>query len=124
MNKNILIVSLLTCAVAMGGCVIKIDDDGYRSSSSHMDWQDIENKNREHIASLNLDSPSGAIKSALGAPDFNEVFSSDLGKIQVLYYRTQRTKDDGITTKDECTPLVFVDDALQGWGESALQRVL
>jgi len=51
--------------------------------------------------------------------DFNELFEKQDGTYRVLYYRTQKTMGDGITTKDECTPLVFRNGELVGWGDSA-----
>ena len=50
---------------------------------------------------------------------FNELFEKQDGTYRVLYYRTQKTMGDGITTKDECTPLVFRNGNLVGWGDSA-----
>jgi hypothetical protein len=44
--------------------------------------------------------------------------------VQVLYYRTRRVDDDGITTKNECTPLVFINNELVGWGELSLSKYL
>ncbi|WP_279513250.1 DUF3192 domain-containing protein [Idiomarina aquatica] len=37
--------------------------------------------------------------------------------------RTHRTHADGMTTRDECTPIVFIDDKLTGTGELALDKV-
>jgi uncharacterized protein YceK len=123
--KKVLALSVLAAAISLSGCVIKIDDDGYDSSySSYSDWEKREKKNRRYIADLDLQTAKDVIKNDLGAPDFNEVFAKDDDKVQILYYRTQRTDDDGLTTKDECTPLVFVNDELKGWGESAVKRYL
>jgi hypothetical protein len=37
----------------------------------------------------------------------------DDGKtVIVVYYRTHRLHKDGLTTKDECTKLVFVNNSL------------
>jgi hypothetical protein len=40
----------------------------------------------------------------------------------VLLYRTRLVREDGRTTRDETTPLVFVDGELVGWGESAVEN--
>ena len=65
-----------------------------------------------------------SVVDELGAADFNEMISSNGDTVQVLYYRTQRVDDDGITTKNECTPLVFVNNELKGWGELSLSTYL
>jgi hypothetical protein len=54
----------------------------------------------------------------MGIADFNEFYIKGEDTYQVLYYRTQHIDGDGVTTKDECTPLVFKNSALLGWGET------
>jgi hypothetical protein len=63
-----------------------------------------------------------SVVDTLGPADFNEMASSDGDAVQVLYYRTQRIDDDGVTTKNECTPLVFINNELVGWGELSLSK--
>ena len=63
-----------------------------------------------------------SVRGEFGKPDFNESFMRKGKEFVVLYYRTRHVESDGITTKDETTPLVFVDGALVGWGESALEN--
>ncbi|PKL94995.1 MAG: hypothetical protein CVV18_07155, partial [Gammaproteobacteria bacterium HGW-Gammaproteobacteria-8] len=53
-------------------------------------------------------------------PAFSEAFTIDGVAHRVLFYRTQRVEGDGVTTRDETTPLVFVEGRLAGWGETAL----
>lgn len=126
MKKLIPIALLALGTVSLSGCVIKIDDnhdDGVRVS--HMsDWQKAEKRNREYIQSLSLGTDVTAIKDKLGAADFNEMIKKDDKAVQVLYYRTMRLHDDGVTTKDECTALVFVDNELVGWGDTAVKQYL
>lgn len=38
----------------------------------------------------------------------------------ILRYRTHHRHSDGETTRDETTPLVFVDGTLAAWGEASL----
>lgn len=122
--KLLLLASALSASLILGGCVIKIDD-GYDSRNhQYSDWEKRQNINRQYITDLELNTSSDVVKLSLGAADFNEVFEVESDKVQILYYRTQRTEDDGITTKDECTPLVFVNGTLKGWGQSALSRYL
>jgi hypothetical protein len=37
---------------------------------------------------------------------------------------TARKDGDGVTVQDECTPLIFKNTALQGWGESAFNTYI
>ena len=106
-----LTLSLTGCVVAVGG-----GEDGY--SMSH-DFEDREYDNRKKIARLQLNSSFNDVQSTLGVADFNEVYEKNGENIQVLYYRTNRKHKDGITTKDECTPLIFKNGELVSWGDSA-----
>ena len=48
---------------------------------------------------------------------------SGLSVYEVLFFRTHRTHSDGETTKDECTPLVFRDGVLIGFGDKAYRQL-
>lgn len=120
--RAVLLTSLLAGSVLLSGCVISIDDDyddGYHISSGAQ-WERSEAKNREYIATANTGVSRASVVAELGAADFNEMVTNNGDSIQVLYYRTQRVDDDGVTTKNECTPLVFVNNTLVGWGDAAL----
>ena len=106
-----LTLSLTGCVVAVGG-----DDDGYSVGHS---FDDREYDNRKKIARLQLNSSFNDVQSMFGTADFNEVYQKEGENIQVLYYRTHRKHKDGITTKDECTPLIFKNGQLVSWGDSA-----
>jgi hypothetical protein len=124
--KARLLTSLLAGTVLLSGCVISIDDnydDGYNLSSG-ANWEKHEAKNRQFIADVSLGVSKSAVVDKLGSADFNEMVSSDGDAVQVLYYRTQRIDDDGITRKNECTPLVFINNELVGWGELSLSKYL
>jgi len=124
--KALLITSFFAGTMLLSGCVISIDEDhedGY-SVSSGANWQKYEAKNRQFIANLSPGVSKMSVVDKLGAADFNEMVSSNGDAVQVLYYRTQRVDDDGITTKNECTPLVFVNNELKGWGELSLSKYL
>lgn len=43
------------------------------------------------------------------------------GEIEILYYATNVSNNDGVITNDELTPLVLVDGILVGWGWTYLQ---
>jgi hypothetical protein len=124
--KALLLTSLLAGTVLLSGCVISIDDnyeDGYNVSSA-ANWEKHEAKNRQFIADARPGMSKSAVVDKLGSADFNEMVSDEGDAVQVLYYRTQRVDDDGITTKNECTPLVFINNELVGWGELSLSKYL
>jgi hypothetical protein len=56
------------------------------------------------------------IQDKLGVSDFSETYSDNSDAVRVLYYRTQRKHKDGLTTKDECTYLQFVNGQLVATG--------
>jgi hypothetical protein len=109
--------ALFGLSLGLSGCVISVNGDGEYAHQS--DWQVKEQKNRKHISQLQPDASYDKITHRMGIADFNESYAKGDDTYQVLYYRTQRMDDDGVTTKDECTPLVFKNSVLVGWGESA-----
>lgn len=121
--KKTLATLLLIAPLSLGltGCIIVADGDG--GSSIMGDHEDREYENRKKIARLELDMGYLEVQDYLGVADFNEVYEKNGEKIQVLYYRTNRKHADSMTTKDECTPLVFKGTKLVSWGESAYQQL-
>jgi hypothetical protein len=120
MNKSV-VVAILCTSLCLSGCVISVDGDGdYGHTSS---WQDSERKNRKYIANLQPDASYEEVLSSMGVADFNEFYKTNEDNYRVLYYRTQRLEGDGVTTKDECTPLIFKNGSLAGWGESAYKMI-
>ena len=118
--KKLILAGAMIVPLTLTGCVVSVGDGDYGyDGESYSSWEDREYKNRKRISSLNLDMPIERVKDKMGVPDFNELYKRDSSNIQVLFYRTQRNKGDGVTTKDECTPLVFKDGVLVGWGENA-----
>lgn len=124
--KALLLTSLFASTMLLSGCVISVDksdEDGYHVSSG-VNWKKHEAKNRQFISDVSLGVSKMSVVDTLGPADFNEMVSSDGDAVQVLYYRTQRIDDDGVTTKNECTPLVFINSELVGWGELSLSKYL
>lgn len=120
MKKIALILALvLPLTAGLSGCVIKINDDDYSFDNNN---DDRAYKNRKKIAKVLLDSSFMDIQKKLGVADFTETFRDGDDIIRVLYYRTQSQKKDGITTKDECTFLKFINGKLiqTGTGEPVL----
>ncbi|MBT1065724.1 DUF3192 domain-containing protein [Bowmanella sp. Y26] len=119
MNKPIAVVLLSLSLMGLSGCIISVKPDQHGQA----DWQQREDMNRKTIASLAPGMSIEAVTARLGVPDFSELYHQNQEDIQVLFYRTHRNHGDGTTSKDECTPLVFKQSQLVGWGETAyLQR--
>lgn len=102
------------------GCVIVGNDDWHDHNS---DWQQKQENNKRAIALLELNANKTSIISSLGSPDFSEAYSIQENNYQILFYRTQHSHSDGVTSKDETTPLVFKNDILIGWGNDALNNL-
>jgi len=115
--QKLLIVTAAT--LALSGCVVAIGDKTETSSESG--WRKTQQFNLQTINQLALGVNSEEVRNMLGAPDFTELFQKDGQQVQVLFYRTHHRHSDGKTTKDECTPLVFKDNRLSGWGDKAYQ---
>ena len=108
----------------LNGCVISISEDGIESGSrSYHSEEKREDRNRGYISDIDIGVTVKSVKRELGTPDFNEIIVEGDNTYQILYYRTQRKHSDGMTTKDECTPLLFLEESLVGVGETALQRI-
>lgn len=120
MKTTIAALSLIS-VFTLSGCVISVDGngDGYNDSG----WQKREDKNRQLIARLKPGRDFNQVSAEFGSPDFSEFHQNEQGSYQVLFYRTHKNKGDGVTTIDECTPLIFKDGGLVGWGTSAYEAV-
>lgn len=112
-------VLVLTLVALLSGCVIAVNTDDWEDSNA---WYVQQKKNERRIDRLQLGLAETAVRDEMGKPDFKEAFMRNGDEFVVLYYRTHHVESDGITTKDETTPLVFVDGELVGWGESALEN--
>jgi uncharacterized protein DUF3192 len=122
-NKSLIaLLVALPLTSALSGCVIAVggEKDSYGYS---FDYEDREQENRAHIAKLQLDMSFERVQNLMGTADFNESYDKNGEAIQVLYYRTHRTAKDGMTTKNECTPLIFKNKRLTSWGDTAYQQM-
>ena len=122
MFRKLMLIFAFTSPMFLSGCVVSVggDSDGYYAQ----DWEKREKNNRRHISKLETDMSLESISNRMGLADFDESYQRGNNDYRVLYYRTQRLSDDGVTTKDECTPLVFENGRLIGWGDSALREYL
>lgn len=93
----------------------------YPDTPQDMDWKDREAYNKVKISKLELGLHKKQIIELLGSPDITEAKRNDDKELQVMFYRTQHKQADGITTEDECTPLLFENNELIAWGETAYQ---
>lgn len=93
----------------------------YPDTPQDMDWKDREQYNKVQISKLELGLEKKQILELLGSPDITEAKRNDGMELQVMFYRTQHRKADGITTEDECTALLFENNKLIAWGDTAYQ---
>ncbi len=112
--------AVLPLALLMTGCVIAVNPDGDWDDDDD-GWSRRQRDNREAIADLELGLRRTTVEDRLGEPDFVDSFLRDGEEFVVLMYRTHRTHGDGETTRDETTPIVFVDGLVVGWGDSAIE---
>ena len=96
----------------------------YKDDPEQMNWQDREAFNTKYIYKLDLTQATNQAQviDYLGGPDITEAKKLEQQIYQVMYYRTHRTKTDGITTKDECTAILFKNQQLIAIGESAVEQ--
>lgn len=93
----------------------------YPDTPQNMDWEDRQEYNKIQISKLELGIQKKQILELLGSPDITEAKRNDNKELQVMFYRTHHRKADGITTEDECTALLFENNELVAWGDSAYQ---
>lgn len=91
----------------------------FEADPESLSWQERETFNLKQIGRLDLGTAKGDVIRLLGSPDFSEAKATAESEVLVLFYRTHHVKSDGITTRDECTPLLFKDDLLIAWGADA-----
>ncbi len=111
MSKKV--ISRILLALAAYGIFVALVVNFYDDSPANMQWEDREAYNRQFINSLELGKFTfDQALEKLGSPDITEAKQADNNKYQVLFYRTQHVKSDGITTQDECSYLLFVNNSL------------
>lgn len=122
MNLKVVIfilLGLVTYGVVVTLLIVNNPDD-----TSSMGWEDRQEYNKVQIAKLELGTTRESVLTLLGSPDISEAKKAEENRMQVMFYRTDHKKQDGITTQDECTPLLFENDILVAWGDNAYQKYL
>ncbi|GGD66995.1 DUF3192 domain-containing protein [Lacimicrobium alkaliphilum] len=94
----------------------------YPDDPDSMDWRDREQYNKVQMGKLELGTSRQQIIELMGAPDISEAKQIQDQQIQIMFYRTQHMESDGITTMNECTPLLFENDVLIAWGDGTYQQ--
>jgi hypothetical protein len=111
MNKKFLLVILLS--LASYGLFVLLVVNFYDDSPSNMQWEDRESFNRLYISKLALGQLNiEQVIEDLGSPDIIKAKQTEKVNYQVLFYRTQHVISDGITTQEECSYLVFINNIL------------
>ncbi|MGL4475215.1 MAG: DUF3192 domain-containing protein [Shewanella sp.] len=96
----------------------------YEPQPQDLDWDDRQLFNQQTIAKLELGQEKQQIITLLGPADISEAKPVTNGSLTVLFYRTQHVSSDGKTSRDECTPLLFLDNKLTAWGNDSYQSFL
>lgn len=122
MNKKI--VSRIALGVFLYALFVAAVIKFYPDEPQDMDWKDRQEFNKVQITKLQLGTKRNTILDLLGSPDITEAKQINKQEWQVMFYRTQHKQADGITTADECTPLLFINNTLTAWGESAYQSYI
>jgi len=117
-----LVISLLLLAVYPLGYYWALHV--YQDDPTTMNWNDREAFNKKVISQLTVDGlvSQTDVQRKLGGPDISEARQHNTHLLQLAYYRTDRALSDGLTTKDECTALLYQDRILVAIGAAAEQR--
>jgi len=75
-------------------------------------------RNQENLKLLRQGMTKAQVKTVMGTALTKEIYNTD----NIWYYYTGSKWRDSNTTRDECTPLVFEDGKLLGWGHPFLKK--
>lgn len=94
----------------------------YDDSPSNMPWEEREIYLRNFLTKVTFNKLSfDEALEQLGTPDITETKQIDDDYYQITFYRTHHIKSDGITTLDECTPLLFKNNVLIALGQNTYE---
>ena len=78
-------------------------------------------KNNENLINLKIGMTTEDVIAQMRVPVASESYESAGGdRITILYYKTEEKETAKMSIKEECTPVVFVDGRLEGWGDRIL----
>ncbi|NTS77674.1 DUF3192 domain-containing protein [Catenovulum sp. SM1970] len=118
-SKAVIFISIgVFLYLAFSTCVVVLVKD----DQTQMDWEDRQAYNLKVISKLKVGDSRDFILEKMGAPDLTEAKKTEDGVMQIMFYRTHHVRQDGFTTQDECTGLIFIDDVLQAWGKHAYDQ--
>ncbi|MBR9727380.1 DUF3192 domain-containing protein [Shewanella intestini] len=125
-SKLLVTLMMILTIVSLSGCVLNIGDHESKKNTDY--WKVQQEKNRTNLTTLTMGMSKDQVLLIMGTADFTEAHLSqapqtEQQEVEVYFYRTQWTKGDGRTTKDECTPVVLRNKVLVGWGESAYKSM-
>lgn len=104
----------LCSLLVISGCSINVND------ASRLSQSQLETTNRALIATLTPGTDISIVRQQFGIADFDDRL---IDGHRILYYRTHHHRSGSKTTRDECTPLIFVDQKLVAWGQLALDKL-
>ncbi len=124
MPKQLKILLLMLLLLAVYPAATWLILNFYQDDPAKMVWTDREAFNRKFIRQLDLtrQPAQSLVQQKLGGPDITEAFERDGQTYQLAYYRTQRAISDGITTKAECTALLYLNRQVIAVGSAAEQQ--
>jgi hypothetical protein len=77
--------------------------------------------NNKNIINLKSGASQEEVVKIMGTPAASESYVAAGGeRVSILYYRTEEKKTTVVTAKEECTPIVFINGKLEGWGDRLL----
>ncbi len=75
-------------------------------------------KNNENLMMLKVGMPQTEAVKIMGPPTLSESYEATGGeRVGILYYQTETKNVTVLSVKEECTPVVFIDGKLVGWGD-------
>jgi len=75
-------------------------------------------KNNANLMKLKVGMAQDEVSTIMGVPALSESYEASGGeRVAILYYRTEEKKTTVLSAKEECTPVVFVNGKLTGWGD-------
>ncbi|HOG18027.1 MAG TPA: DUF3192 domain-containing protein [Syntrophales bacterium] len=75
-------------------------------------------KNNANLMKLKAGMAQDEVSTIMGVPALSESYEASGGeRVTILYYRTEEKETTVLSAKEECTPIVFVNGKLAGWGD-------